>query len=460
MPAEYYDIAIIGAGVVGCAIAMELSKYAVRTILLEARSDIGAATSKANSAILHTGFDAIPGSLESNLVRLGYRRFHEYSESLGLPIGGLGALVVAWDREQAGGLSSIIQKAEQNGISDARLIDRSELRSLEPRLSPEAVQAVHIPGESITCPFTPVIAFATNAVLNGVTLRRNFRVESIDRVAGGIELRSDSDTIKAGIIINAAGLWSDEVDRLFGKETFSIHPRKGEFLVFDKPASRLIHRVILPVPTKRTKGVLVTRTVFGNLLLGPTAIDVDHKDDVSVSGASIRNLLDAGYRMLPDLRNEDVTCTYAGLRAATEHQDYQIHFYPADRYVTAGGIRSTGLSSSLGIADYVLRSLLREFELPQARKDDWTAHRMPPITELNRRVCQDPVRIAANPAYGSIVCHCEQVSKGEIFDALRASIPAGDLDGLKRRTRAMLGRCQGFNCYARLVSMIEAHAEN
>jgi glycerol-3-phosphate dehydrogenase len=164
--------------------------------------------------------------------------------------------------------------------------------------------------------------------------------------------------------------------------------------------------------------------------------------------------------MLPDLRNEDVTCTYAGLRAATEHQDYQIHFYPADRYVTAGGIRSTGLSSSLGIADYVLRSLLREFELPQARKDDWTAHRMPPITELNRRVCQDPVRIAANPAYGSIVCHCEQVSKGEIFDALRASIPAGDLDGLKRRTRAMLGRCQGFNCYARLVSMIEAHAEN
>jgi glycerol-3-phosphate dehydrogenase len=297
-------------------------------------------------------------------------------------------------------------------------------------------------------------------VLNGVTLRRNFRVESIDRVPGGIELQSDSKKITAGIVINAAGLWSDEIDRLFGKKTFSIHPRKGEFIVFDKPASRLIHRVILPVPTKRTKGVLVTRTVFGNLLLGPTAIDVEDKGDVSVSAESIHNLLDAGYRMLPDLRNEEVTCTYAGLRAATEHQDYQIHFYPANRYVTAGGIRSTGLSSSLGIAHYVLRSLMTKFDLPADRKNEWTPHRMPPITELNPRVSQDTLKIAANPSYGSIVCHCEQVSKGEILDAFRAPVPARDLDGLKRRTRATLGRCQGFNCYARLVSMIEAHADN
>jgi glycerol-3-phosphate dehydrogenase len=460
LPSERYDVAVIGAGVVGCAIAMELSRYAIRTILIEARSDIGAATSKANSAILHTGFDAVPASLESELVRQGYRRFHEYSESLGLPIGRLGALVVAWDRRQADVLPDIIRKAEQNGVSDLRLIDRDELRSLEPHLAAEASQAVLVPGESITCPFTPPLAFATNAVRNGVTLRKNFRIRSVDRVSGGIELRSETGRVSADIVVNAAGLWSDEIDRLFGKTTFSIHPRKGEFIVFDKPASHLINHIVLPVPTKRTKGVLLARTAFGNLLLGPTAVDVEDKGDTSVSAESIRSLLDAGYRMLPALEKEEVTCTYAGLRAATEHQDYQINFYPSERYVTVGGIRSTGLSSSLGIAGYVLRSLLSKFEMPPALKDDWKPHRMPPITDLDKRVCEDPVRIAEQPSYGSIICHCEHVSKGEILDALRAPIPACDLDSLKRRTRATLGRCQGFNCYARLVSMIQAHAEN
>jgi glycerol-3-phosphate dehydrogenase len=460
MPDERCDVAIVGAGVVGCAIAMELSKCSARTILLEARSDIGAGTSKANSAILHTGFDAIPGSLESELVRLGYRRFHEYSESFGLPIGKFGALVVAWDRQQAENLPGIIEKARQNGVSDITSVDREELRRLEPHLSQDGLEAVLVPGESITCPFTPVIAFATNAVLNGVTLRRNFRVVSIERVHGGVDLRSDNDKVTADIVINAAGLWSDEVDRLFGKRNFSVHPRKGEFLVFDKPASHLVHRIILPTPTKRTKGVLITRTVFGNLLLGPTAIDIEDKRDVSVTADSIRSLSEAGHRMLPDLRNEEVTCTYAGLRAATEHQDYQIHFYPAEGYVTIGGIRSTGLSSSLGIADFVLRGLRRDFQLPATPKAHWTAHKMAPITELDTRVCQDAGKIAANPNYGSIVCHCEQVSKGEILDALQSPIPACDLDGLKRRTRASLGRCQGFNCYASLVSMIGEHAAN
>ena len=213
---ERYDVAVIGAGVVGCAIAMELSRYAIRTILIEARSDIGAATSKANSAILHTGFDAVPGSLESELVREGYRRFHEYSECLGLPIGRLGALVVAWDQQQADVLPDIVRKAGQNGVSDLRFIDRDELRSLEPHLAAGASQAVLVPGESITCPFTPPLAFATNAVRNGVTLRRNFRIQSVDRVSGGIELQSETSRVTAGIVINAAGLWSDEIDRLFG----------------------------------------------------------------------------------------------------------------------------------------------------------------------------------------------------------------------------------------------------
>ena len=449
---EQYDIAVIGAGIVGCAIAMELSKYSLRTILLEAGSDIGAGTSKANSAILHTGFDAPPGSLEARLVGRGYQRFYDCSKELGLPIGRHGALIVAWEPSQADAFPVIIQKAEQNGVSDLSIVDEQELRVLEPRLACDALQAVLVPGESITCPFTPVIAFATNAVLNGVSLRRNFRVVAIERKSHGIGLHGESGTVSAHIVINAAGLWSDEIDRLFDKKRFSIAPRKGEFIVFDKPASSLINHIILPVPTKRTKGMLITRTAFGNLLLGPTAVEVTDKRDVAVSAESIRNLLQAGYRMLPDLQTEGITCTYAGLRAATEYQDYQIHFYPSEGYVTVGGIRSTGLSSSLGIAEYVVQGLLSDFEISASPNIEWRPHRAAPITELAMRVCEDPASIAADPRYGSIVCHCERVSKGEILDALQSPVPARDLDGLKRRTRATLGQCQGFNCYARLQS--------
>lgn len=455
-----FDVAVVGAGVVGCAIAMELSRYTPRVALLEARSDIGAATSKANSAILHTGFDAPPGSLELQLVRAGYRRFHEWSSSLGLPIARCGALVVAWTAEQVSMLSAIVEKAVKNGVNDLRPIGRDELRSIEPHLDTSAINAVMVPGESITCPFSPPLAFATTAVLNGVDLRRDFGLQSVRRTQDGWVLQSSSDELHAGIVVNAAGLGSDTVDRLFGKHTFSIRPRKGEFLVFDKPASRLINRIILPVPTARTKGVLVARTVFGNLLLGPTAIDVPDKNDTSVSSGSLQSLLQAGRRMLPELVHEEVTTTYAGLRAATEYPDYQIGFYPGDALITVGGIRSTGLSASLGISAYVVRGLIDNFGLSPERRPDWRPHRAPPITDLEQRVCEDPGRIHADPDCGRIVCHCEYVSKREILDALGSAIPARDLDGVKRRTRALLGRCQGFNCHAGISALLAAHGHN
>jgi glycerol-3-phosphate dehydrogenase len=217
---------------------------------------------------------------------------------------------------------------------------------------------------------------------------------------------------------------------------------------------RMIQHILLPVPTARTKGVLLAPTVFGNLLVGPTAIDIDDKCDTSVSRASIEMLLDTGRKMLPALAGEEVTTTYAGLRAATEHQDYQIHFYPGEGYVTVGGIRSTGLSASLGISEYVAGRVTGEFGVPYHLKPGWQPHPAPPITNLAPRVCQDTARIAANPHYGAIVCHCEFVSKGEIEDALRSIVPARDVDGIKRRTRAMMGRCQGFNCAARIEDMV------
>lgn len=451
---EQFDIAVVGAGVVGSAIAMELSRYQLRVALLEAKTDVGAGTSKANSAILHTGFDAPVGSIEVQLVKRGYALYHQWSDPLGLPIGRTGALLIAWNDEQAAAIPAILEKAAKNGVGDLREISLDDLRRLEPHLGPGAVRAVVVPGESITCPFTPVLAFATNAVRNGVTLRREFPVESVQSAGDAWILSGPAGRLQASIVVNAAGLESDTLDRLFGKTRFTVRPRKGEFLVYDKPAGVMIRHVLLPVPVARTKGVLLAPTVFGNLLLGPTAVDQDDRTDVSVSQAGIRSLTETGYRILPALRHEDVTTTYAGLRAATEHQDYQIHFYPQERYATVGGIRSTGLSGSLGIAEYVTERLLSDYGLPATRNTAWQPYRMPPITNLSPRTCEDAARIERNPTYGAIICHCEAVSRGEVMDALHSDIPAHDLDGIKRRTRAMMGRCQGFNCSVPIRRMV------
>ncbi len=453
---ERYDVAVIGAGVVGCAIAMELSRYEAAITLVEAKSDVGAGTSKASSAILHTGFDAAPGSLEARLLRRSYQLFHERASSLGLPIGRTGAVIVAWNEEQEAALPAILEKAARNGVCDLEEWSSAELYRREPELGPGALRGLFVPGESITCPFTPVLAFAGTAVTNGVTLRRDFPVTSVSDEGGEYLLGGAAGRLRARVVINAAGLYSDEVDRLFGKSRFRVRPRKGEFIVFDKPAGRLIRHIILPVPTARTKGVLLTRTVFGNLLLGPTAIDIDDKEDLAVSAESIRSLMEAGRRILPALAREDVTCTYAGLRAATEHQDYQIHFYPAERYVTVGGIRSTGLSASLGIAEFVVERLAAEFGLG-GKRTVWRPWRAPPITELEPRVCCDEARIRSDPDFGRIVCYCESVSQAEVEQALRSPVPARDLDGLKRRTRVTMGRCQGFNCSARIAALLRSH---
>jgi glycerol-3-phosphate dehydrogenase len=457
---DTYDVAVVGAGVVGCAIAMELSRYGLAVVLLEADCDIGSGTSKGNSAILHTGFDAPPGSIEAALVRRGYERYHELSESLGLPIGHTGAIVIAWTEEQAALLPAIASKAQKNCVHDIISLTRDEVYAAEPHLGRGVVAGLRIPGESITCPFTPVIAFATTALQNGVTLKRRFKVQSVERRDGHFVLSSEGATVRSTAAINAAGLYSDEIDSLFGKQEFHIRPRKGEFLVYDKPARTLISNIILPVPTERTKGVLIAPTVFGNVLLGPTAVDVEDKRDTSVSSAAICQLLEAGSKILPALERETVTCTYAGLRAATAHQDYQLHFYPDERYVTAGGIRSTGLSASLGIAEHIAQTVATGFGHSGTSRGDWNPHRAPPITELSLRTAINPELISKDGAYGNILCHCESVSVGEIRDALNSAIPPEDLGGIKRRTRALMGRCQGFNCYARISAMLDAHGSH
>ena len=449
-----YDVAVIGAGAVGTAIARELARYQLSTVLVEAKSDVGTGTTKANTAIWHTGFDATPGTLEAKLLRRSYALMEDFVLEAGVPVERLGGLLVAWTEEQHRALPSLLKRAHDNGVTDVRIVSSEEVYRLEPKLSPGAWGGLLVPGESLICPFTLPLAFATQALLNGVDLRLNFPVQGIRQENGVTAIQSASGQILgARHLVNAAGLYSDEIDHMLGHHDFTVTPRRGELIVFDKFARSLVNHIVLPVPTAVTKGVLISPTVYGNVLLGPTAEDLDDKQNTATSQQGLQALLEKGRAILPALLQEEVTATYAGLRAATEHKDYQIRLHAEQRYVCVGGIRSTGVSAAMGIAEHV-SELLMEAGLKMSPKPEFKTVRMPNIGEAAPRPYQRPELIAQNPDYGQIVCHCEKVSLGEIRDAIHSPIPARTLDGLRRRTRAMQGRCQGFNCQAHIVDTL------
>ena len=452
-----YDVAVIGAGVVGSAIARELAQYRVRCVLLEAAGDVGTGTSKANTAILHTGFDAKPGTLEARLVRRGHALLGAHAPSAGIPLERVGALLVAWDDEQLAALPHIADRAAQTGYAAARLLSAADLYAREPQLGPGARGALSVPDEGLICPFTTPLAFATEAVVNGVALALDSPVEAVQTASAPLQhlhaLRTPHATVQARYVVNAAGLYADAIDRLFGHAAFTVTPRRGELIVFDKLARPLLRHIVLPVPTRLSKGVLVSPTVFGNIVLGPTAEDVADKRATASTAAGLAALCEKGHRIVPALLDEEVTAVYVGLRAATEHADYQISFHPAQRYVCVGGIRSTGLTASMAIAEYVVEGLA-DAGLPLERKDEFHSVRMPNIGDAAPRPYQSAELIAGNPDYGRIVCHCERVTRGEILAAVRATVPARSLDGVRRRTRALLGRCQGFYCSASVARLL------
>ena len=458
MSAREYDVAIIGAGDVGCAIARELARFDLRLALIEADRDVGAGTSKANTAILHTGFDAKPGTLEARLVARGHDLLLAYADQVGIPLERTGALLVAWDNEQLGRLPAIVDNARRCGYGEIREIDRSELYRREPHLGPGARGALAVPDEHIVCPFTPPLAFATQAVLAGAELRRSERVITLERAEESAwSARTSRGKIRAPWVINAAGLHSDEVHRMAGYDGFTVRPRRGELIVFDKLSRPLVRHVILPVPTTTTKGVLVAPTVFGNILLGPTAVDIDHKDDTGSTADGTTYLESLGRRIVPELLEHEVTAVYVGLRAATEHGDYQIGVDGGRGYAWAAGIRSTGLTASMAIAEQIRDDLdAAGLELREHRAG-LPSLRVAPIGEAEPRAYAQPERIAQDPEYGRIVCFCERVTRGEIRDAVASPIPPVDLDGLRRRTRALMGRCQGFYCGAEVPVLLAEH---
>ncbi|MEA3185684.1 MAG: glycerol-3-phosphate dehydrogenase [Ilumatobacteraceae bacterium] len=439
-----YDVAVVGGGVVGCAVARLLSYHEVSVALLEAGPDVGAGTSKANTAILHTGFDATPGSLEARLVARGYALLRDYAATVGISIEQTGALLVAWDDEQAANLPNVAAKARQNGYERAEVVDASTARQMEPHLGPGVTGGMAVPDEHIIDPWSTPLAFAHEAVANGTALLTDHRVVSCEVDADATTLvTARGARVRARFVVNAAGLHGDELHRAIGLDGFTIRPRRGELIVFDKLARPLLRRTILPVPTAHTKGVLVAPTVFGNVMLGPTADDIDDKTATGSTRAGIDSLLEKGRRVLPALLDEEVTSVYAGLRAATEHTDYQVSHHLELRYVCLGGIRSTGLTSSMALAEEALDRLIA-CGLGASPKHELTAVHMTPLGEAGPR----PYQIG-----GQIVCHCERVTAAEVSAACATAVPAVDFDGLRRRTRALAGRCQGFYCHAELCKL-------
>jgi len=455
LPYGSYDVTVVGAGVVGCAIARELARRpSLRVALVEAQDDVGQGTSKANTAILHTGFDAVPGSLEARLVREGSRQLAAYAAESGIAVDPVGALLVAWDEEQLAALPHLAEKAVRNEYGDARLIDRPELYEREPHLGPGALGALHVPGESIICPWTTTLAYATQAVRHGVDLHLNSSVSDVRWRDGTHLLTTSRGTLRTRHLVNAAGLHADTLDRHLGHHDFTITPRRGQLIVFDRLARDLIHHILLPVPTALGKGVLVAPTVYGNLLLGPTAEDLDDKRATGSTAEGLALLREKGARILPALLDEEVTAVYAGLRAATEEDDYRITAHPEQAYIAVGGIRSTGLTASMAIAAHVTE-LLADTGLDLGPVRDLGPVHMPNLGEAHPRPHQNAQLVAADPEYGTLVCHCERVSRGEIRDALASTVPPRNLDGLRRRTRARAGRCQGFYCGAALRELFE-----
>ncbi len=444
-----FDIAIVGAGVVGCALAREMTLAGARVALLERGRDILQGASKANSALLHTGFDAPPGSLELACMREGREVYLALREQLNLPVLETSALVVAWTEQQLARLPELQARAHQNGVAQARAVGRRELRDHEPGLDRAALGALLVPGEFAIDPWSAPLAYALQALANGALVERDCEVTGGDLRDGVWRLRTGRGELRARAVFNAAGLWGDRVEAIARQPRFRIRPRKGQFVVFDKSAAKAVRNIILPVPDPRTKGVLVAPTVFGNVLVGPTAEEQDDRERATVEQPAIDALVARAGALVPALAEQPITALYAGLRPATEHKDYQIPADPDRRWITVGGIRSTGLTAALGIAAHVRRLYEASFR-QGSRALEPVPQRLPAAVP---NLAEHRPRPYQQGGCGEIVCHCERVTRSEIEAALQGPLPAADLGGLKRRTRCMMGPCQGFYCAGRVCAL-------
>lgn len=446
-PAGEYDIAIIGAGVVGCAVARRFALSGAKVVLIEKGTDILSGASKANSAILHTGFDAPPDSLELELIKLGRQEYLDIHADMNLSIVETGALVCAWTPQEAEALEAIAAQGRRNGMVNLHLLTSADARQVEPGLSEQITAALHVPDEHVIDPWSAPLAYVNQAIAHGAQVIRNCDLLK-GEYDGSWRLLTTLGDFGAKFVINCAGLFGDDVDARLGfTPDFEIKPRKGQFIVLDKSAARHLKTIILPVPNETTKGIVVCPTAFGNILVGPTAEEQQDRTRATVQQETLEALLAHGTKLIPALEGIAVTAIYAGLRPATEKKHYRVISRPDFSSITLGGIRSTGLSAALGLAQHALK-LHGGGAFGQAHGKAAARITVPNLTETKTRDWQQP-------DHGEIVCHCEMVTRREIVAALNSALPPGDFGGLRRRTRAGMGRCQGFYCNARLAEMTQ-----
>ena len=443
------DVAIIGGGVVGCAIARDFTLAGARVVLLERGADLLSGASKGNTALLHREFDAPPGSLELQCIRRGRERFNAIRESLNLPVLETDGYLVAWNEAEQARLPEIVALAQRNLATDVVALDRDTLRARVPALAPTALGGIWVPGENVIDPWSTPLAYARQALANGAFIERRAEVRAATLTPRGWCLETVRGSVRAEVVVNAAGLFGDRVEAFARPPPFEIRPRKGQFAVFDKSAAEVLKTIVLPVPTSRTRGVIVTPTIFGNVMVGPTAEDQTDRERARVEESTLATLHRRAVEMIPALGAHAVTAGYAGLRPASGQDDYHIEVLTERRWITVAGIRSTGLTAALGIAEHVIDLHRRHFGAGWSgvALAEPAIIRMPNLAEHRSRPHH-----RAPPE--EIVCACESVTRAEIVSALTGPLPATDMDGLKRRTRCLMGRCRGVDCRESIARLL------
>ena len=449
-----YDVMIIGAGVSGAAVARELSRYQLRVAVLEKEEDVCTGTSKANSAIVHAGYDAENGTLKAKLNVRGNAMMDDLCRDLDIPFMRNGSLVVCIDADHRDGLDELLQRGIRNGVEGLRILEKEEALAMEPNLSPDTVAALYAPSAGIVCPFELTIAMSENAAENGVEFLFEKEVTAITRREDGTwAVTTPEETYETRYVVNAAGVYADQIHNMVSNKKIVITPRRGEYCLLDHDARGHVHHTVFPQPTKYGKGILISPTIHGNLIVGPTATDTPEKDGTHTTAAGLADVIAKASSHVVNLPMNKVITSFAGLRAHEEYGDFLIgELEDAPGFIDVAGIESPGLSASPAIGEMV-RDIICALVHP-AEKENWKGTRKGLLKPAELSDEERNALIRKNPAYGTVICRCETVTEGEIIESLHRIIPARSLDGVKRRTRAGMGRCQSGFCSPKVMEII------
>lgn len=448
------DVVVIGGGIVGTAVLRELSKYDLKCVLVEKEPDVALGTTKANSAILHAGFDAPTGSLKAITNVRGNKLYHELEKELDLDIKWTGSLVAATTDEEMETLQELLKRGHANGVEGLQILSQEEVLEQEPNLT-TVKGALWAPSAGVCWPFGAAIAFAECAVQNGAEVIRDCRVLGFVKEEGKIVgVETSKGTIAAKYVVNAAGVYADEVAKLAGDDTFTITPRKGEYILFDKTAcSSLVYGVVFPTPTKKSKGILVCTTTHGNTFIGPNANEMDSKEDLAVTAEGMNEIMTSARKLIPNLPMGAAITQFAGLRAVSSTGDFILGASDkVENLYNAAGMQSPGLTAAPAVGEMIAAEIARVSGA--AKKADFKAA-LPKKKVFNHMTNTEKAEaIAENNLFGRVICRCETITEGEIVEAINSPVGARTVDGVKRRTRAGMGRCQGGFCGPRVTQIL------